>query len=113
MNEEKKKVPLQNDPDRVTYMIGWRDRYIEKLQERLAGREEENAMLSTLLFCALHRLAREGERGELRVLIPTAVVAELLGHWQCHAESDGENYAVCFTPRRPTDEPHAEESNAQ
>ena len=41
------------DKARADYMIAWRDRYIERLQEQLAGREEENALVSALLFCAL------------------------------------------------------------
>ena len=64
MNEEKK-TDLALDPDRAAYMIAWRDRYIERLQQRLTGREEENAMMSTLLFYGLFHAAteHEGERG--------------------------------------------------
>ena len=95
------------DPDRAAYMIAWRDRYIERLQERLAGREEENEMLSTLLFGALFRMAETQENGDLRVLIPTKAVAELLGSWKCHTVIEGENYAVRFTSR------HKEACNAE
>ena len=98
MNENEKIDPCC-DPDRAAYMIAWRDRYIERLQERLAGREEENDMLSTLLFGTLFHKAKICENGERRVRIPVKVIAELLGRWRCHTESDGENYAVCFTPR--------------
>ena len=56
-------------------------------------------MPSTLLFCPLFQKAREGENCELRVLIPTALVGKLLGHWQCQTVSEGENYAVRFIPR--------------
>ena len=98
MNENEK-IELCRDPDRAAYMIAWRDRYIESLQERLAGREEENGMLSALLFGALCHKAKPRRNGERRVLISVKEVAELLGRWSCHTESDGENYAVCFTPR--------------
>lgn len=96
--KENEKIHTEHDPDRAAYMIAWRDRYIERLQERLAGREEENAMLSTLLFYALCRTA-EADGGERRAPIRVKEVAELLGKWSCHTESDGENYTVRFTPR--------------
>lgn len=110
---EEKKEPVEacHDPHRAAYMIAWRDRYIERLQERLAGREEENEMLSTLLFYGLFGLSKEQASGERAVLIPTAAVAELLGSWKCHAVCEGESYAVHFTPRSAAEEPHAKESD--
>ncbi len=111
MNEEKKtQLPL--DPDRAAYMIAWRDRYIESLQQRLAGREEENAMMSTLLFYGLFHAAAVCE-GKRCVRIPTQAVAELLGRWQCHTVSEGTDYAVYFTPRSEAEQTHAEESGRE
>lgn len=111
MNEEKK-TDLALDPDRAAYMIAWRDRYIERLQQRLTGREEENAMMSTLLFYGLFHAATEHE-GERCVRIPTQAVAELLGQWQCHTVSEGADYAVYFTPRSEAEQAHAEESGRE
>ncbi|MBQ8341152.1 MAG: hypothetical protein IJY22_02095 [Clostridia bacterium] len=103
----------QLTPHRAAYMIAWRDRYIEDLQNRLAGREEENRMLSTLLFCTLLERATEAADGQLRVLIPTATVAKLLGRWQCRSVSEGENYAVYFSERDRAEGTHAKENSGE
>lgn len=113
MSESKnERMQHPHDPDRVAYMIAWRDRYIEALQERIAGREEENEVLSALLFGALFRIAEEQADGSLRVLIPTEEVARLLGSWTCQTVTEGENYAVRFTPRH-AEKPDAEESGKE
>lgn len=106
-NDKKENTPY--DPAKAAYMLAWRDRYIESLQERLAGREEENEMLSALLFCALFQRSTRCETGEREVLIPTKLVTELLGKWQSHVISAGENYAVRFSNRAVCEEPHEKE----
>ncbi len=104
---------MQQNADKAAYMLAWRDRYIKTLQERLAGREEENEMLSALLFCALFRLTAEQETGEREVLIPTSLVTELLGNWQSRVVSKGEEYAVRFFRRAPSEEPHEQEGDGK
>lgn len=86
-------------PERAAYMVAWRDRYIESLQERLAGREEENRMLSALLYYALGKIAALD--GEGTVHIPVAEVTAALGRWSCRSEAEGASYAVHFEPRVP------------
>lgn len=91
----------ENDQRRFAYMIAWRDRYIEALQERLAGWEEKDALLCSLLYCALARIASEGEKEDEReVLIDKSEVTKLLGAFECHASDTGDAYTVRFTKKK-------------
>lgn len=91
------------DKDRLAYMVTWRDRYIAKLEERLAGREEENSMLKALLFYALVQAGGETETGERQIPVSKQAVADALGRWQCAATDAGEAYLVTFTLAVPTE----------
>ena len=87
---------MMQDPNRAAYMIAWRDRYIEKLEQIIEGRAQERQMLDCLLFYALFGMARsvEGERRE--VLIGRESLKELLGAWRCHTERVEDGYRVLF-----------------
>lgn len=98
MNTEEQKDLQSLDQNRLAYMVAWRDRYIEKLEERLKGHEEENAMLQTLLFYALVTVGRPGDAGELQIPVSKRAVAETLGKWQCDTTDGGDDYLVTFTP---------------
>lgn len=96
--ENKKQASTDFDPARAAYMIAWRDQYIAKLEERLQGREEENALTNAFLAYALFGISEGGE-GEVReALIPKEELRALLGVWDCRAEDAGESYRICFTP---------------
>ena len=110
MKDEKEntaKKPLENDPRRFAYMIAWRDRYIEALKQQLAGWEEKDALLCSLLYCALARIASEGEEkdgGE--VLIEKSEVTKLLGAFECHTSDTGDAIVLPFCRcRQKTGEP--------
>ncbi|MBO5354462.1 MAG: hypothetical protein J6B09_00160 [Clostridia bacterium] len=113
MKDEKEntaKKPLENDPRRFAYMIAWRDRYIEALKQELAGWEEKDALLCSLLYCALARIASEGEEkdgGE--VLIEKSEVTKLLGTFECHTSDTGDAYAVRFTKKQEQSQASAKE----
>ncbi|MBQ8358030.1 MAG: hypothetical protein IJX39_09535 [Clostridia bacterium] len=95
--QEKERELPDADPRRSAYMIAWRDRYIKALEEKAAGQEEENALLSALLFYALIRASGEGEERR-EVTIPKGDLSALLGAWECRAEDGGEAYRVRFVP---------------
>ena len=102
-NEVKENLTAQ-ERERLAYMVAWRDRHIAKLQDRLAGREEVNDMLQTLLFYALARVAEEGEDGTRSIRIPKAEVMAALGRWGCDTTDGGSHYLVTFREaKRPTD----------
>ena len=65
MEERNKEALMALEKERLAYMVDWRNRHIEKLQERLAGREEVNNMLQTLLFYALTKAAEQQGEGVL------------------------------------------------
>ena len=91
----------ENDPRRFAYMIAWRDKYIEALQEQLAGWEEKGDLLSSLLYCALFRVASEADApNEREVLIQKSELTALLGTFECHASDAGDAYAVRFTQKQ-------------
>ncbi len=100
MIEEKTETKII-DRDRLSYMVAWRDRYIQRLEERLAGREEENAMLQALLFYALVTVGRRTEGG-VEIPIPKQEVTRAIGCWRCDTTDGGEHYLVSFTPAERT-----------
>ena len=86
---------LCRDPQRAAYMLAWRDRYIRRLEETLAGREEERALLCALLQYALQK----GAGASCEIAIDKAELKALLGGFTCAVE-DGENaYTVRFLPQ--------------
>lgn len=106
------KEPLENDPRRFAYMIAWRDKYIEALQERLAGWEEKDALLCSLLHYALARIASgNNEQHEREVLIDKAELTELLGAFECHASDTGDGYLVRFTKKQEIEPENVQESD--
>ena len=91
----------ENDPRRFAYMIAWRDKYIKVLQERLAGWEEKDALLCSLLHYALARIASEGEgQDEREVLIDKQEVTRLLGAFECQVRDTADGYCVRFTKKQ-------------
>lgn len=98
MRTEEKSDLFSMEKDRLVYMVSWRDRYIKSLEARLAGHEEESAILQTLLFYALVKAGRENEKGNTEIRIAKREIAELLGKWRCEAIREGEEYSVTFTP---------------
>ena len=106
--KETAKEPFENDP-RLAYMIAWRDRYIATLQEQIAGWEEKDDLLCSLLFYALfHMTSEDDEPNEREARIDKAELADLLGVWECHAKDKGDLYCVRFTKK----EESATESDA-
>ena len=66
---------MMQDPNRAAYMIAWRDRYIEKLEQIIEGRAQERQMLDCLLFYALFGMARSVVLGTLiSTTLPTMSV---------------------------------------
>lgn len=116
MKDEKEntaKEPLENDPRRFAYMIAWRDKYIEALQEQLAGWEEKDALLCSLLYYALASLASETDgQDEREVLIDKREVTKLLDAWECHVRDTGDAYCVRFSKKQEGVQESAKE-NAQ
>ena len=90
-----------NDPRRFAYMIAWRDQYIAALQERLAGWEEKDVLLCSLLHYALAAAADPNDaQEEFEVQIPKAEIAKRIGEWECHAEDKDDCYCVRFTKKQ-------------
>ena len=104
MKKEVKVEKAVQEKDRYAYMIAWRDRHIEKLQDRLAGREEVNQMLQTLLFYALARVAEEQGNGQRGIRIPKEEITAALGKWGCDTTDGGDHYLVTFREaKQPSD----------
>ena len=90
--------------ERLAYMIAWRDRYIERLRERVEGREEEVTLLLSLLFYALCRGAGAdatpaGELGEHTFSIEKKELAALRGARQYSVENSDSAYQATIRPR--------------
>ncbi|MBQ9099516.1 MAG: hypothetical protein IJY50_08850 [Clostridia bacterium] len=96
--QEKQIELLCRDPKRVGYMLGWRDRHIEKLQKRVAGHEEESNILYTLLFYAMSTMGEQDDNGHRVVEISKAAVSAALGTWHCEVEDGGDSYRLRFMP---------------
>ncbi|MBE6703229.1 MAG: hypothetical protein E7585_07465 [Ruminococcaceae bacterium] len=109
MNNEAEKSLTALSKERLAYMVAWRDRHIEKMQDRLAGREEVNDMLQTLLFYALARVADRRGNGVREIRIPKAEITAALGQWGCDTTDGGDHYLVTFTEaRKPSKHGEAE-----
>ena len=112
MTEEKMKSRAMEEK-RLHYMVAWRDRYIQRLEERLGGREEENAMLQTLLFYALITVGERQEDGSVTVPVSKQTVSDMLGRWQCDTVDAGEAYLVTFTPVAEAGETRGDKASAE
>ena len=87
--------------ERFDYMIAWRDRYIERLHEKLAGRAEENALLAALLFCSL----RGGDQSESQeVFIEAQQLRDALNVWECRTERRENGYLLHFARKECADD---------
>ena len=86
---------LSHDPQRAAYMVAWRDRYIARLEETLAGREEERSLLCALLQYALQKGA--GKAAEIS--IDKAELKAMLGEVSCAVENGETAYTVRFSPK--------------
>lgn len=101
----KKEAAVQDakgdDARRLAYMIAWRDRYIEALQEQLAGTEEKQRLLCALLHYALAAIGKaQGGEETFEVKIPKNEVARALDAWECRAEGADDGYTVRFEKRK-------------
>ena len=101
---KKEEIPttaeLCRDPRRAAYMIEWRDRCMEKLQEAIKGYEEERTLLGSLLFCALCRAAEvKGENRFGELVLGKAEVASMIGRWHCEVQDGEDAYILRFSPR--------------
>ena len=100
--KEKKKTETGErfDEGRAAYMIAWRDRHIEKLEEGLSGYEEQARLTQALLAFALFHAAtpQDGTEGaDERVLeIPKAELSALLDAWECATQANDTCYLVRF-----------------
>ena len=81
---------------RAAYMVAWRDRYIARLEEELAGREEERKLLCALLYGALIKKG-EGEDA-LTTRIDKAELTALLGRYSVTVENGEDAYTLRFAP---------------
>ena len=82
---------LCQNPARAAYMIAWRDRYIKRLEEELAAREEERGLLTALLYYALSGAAREGS-----IRIDKRELSLLLGRYRPEVENGEDAYVVRY-----------------
>ena len=103
MKEEAKQAStseeLCRDPQRAAYMIAWRDRYIERLEDTLKGREEERQLLCSLLYYALFSAADKQMGKPHEITIDKEELRALLGEWSCTVENGEKGYTVCFSPQ--------------
>ena len=100
------KKDTDNDTRRFSYMIAWRDRYITALQEQLAGAEETERLLCSLLHYALTALAgADGNAETFEVNIPQSKITQALDAWECHTERLEDSYCVRFEKRSQTSAP--------
>ena len=116
MEEKKNKgkapcVSAAAESERMAYMIAWRDRHIERLQEIVEGYEQECALLEALLCFALQKAASEQEEGSRVLEIPKAELKALLGKWECSTKNGESFYTLTFTPKKEEEDaaPCAEE----
>ena len=101
---------------RYDYMIGWRERYMQKLQELLEGREEERALLLALLSLAFGKLIGDSgagisvrqQDGDVLLQIQKEAVREALGRWQLQCAEEGEAYVLTFRPAKAPESAEAE-----
>ena len=94
--KEEKKDTVKEENARLAYMVAWRDRYIQKLEERVSGHEEANDILQALLFFALMKTGEPDEAGRITVRVPKAEITEALGKWQCDPSDGGDAYEIIF-----------------
>lgn len=101
MMEEVKQAPtreeLCRDPQRAAYMLAWRDRYIERLEEMLSGHEEEQKLLCSLLYYALFSAADTQMGKPHEVVIDKEELRALMGEWSCTVENGEKGYTVRFS----------------
>jgi hypothetical protein len=88
---------------RLAYMVAWRDRYIERLEEALQGREEEARINLSLLGFCLRELSLGGqhlkteESDRQRMLhLPKDAVREALESCYAAVEQDEAEYRILF-----------------
>lgn len=98
----------KKEKKRLDYMIAWRDRYIERLQERLAGREEENELLTALLFCTLAGKSESSEACD--AYIAAESLRKALNAWQCKVVREEGGYRLHFSIKESADDGEAAES---
>ena len=96
MNAEKERELYKKEPERLAYMVAWRDRYIESLEERVQGMEEQKQLLEALLLCALAERASEIGDGRREVVLSREAVAEALHRHVCTAEPCEAGYRILF-----------------
>ena len=100
------KKDTDNDTRRFSYMIAWRDRYITALQEQLAGAEETERLLCSLLHYALTALAgADGNAEAFEVNIPQSKITQALDAWECRTERLEDSYCVRFEKRSQASAP--------
>ncbi len=98
MNAEKERELYKMEPERLAYMVAWRDRCIQALEERVQGMEEQKRLLEALLLCALTDSAVQKEDGSREIVLSREAVSEALHRWEPGAEPCEEGYRICFTP---------------
>lgn len=99
MNAEKERELYKLEPERLAYMVAWRDRYIRALEERVEGMEEQKQLLNALLLCALADRATPCENGCREAVLTREAVSLALEHWESVAEPCEQGYLIRFTPK--------------
>ena len=97
MKETKRDELMMLDKERLAYMVAWRDAHIKKMQDRLAGCEEINEVLQTLLFYALAQSAKDRGDGVREIRVPKAEITASLHRWGCDTADGGDAYLISFT----------------
>jgi hypothetical protein len=97
--QERAQMPSR-DEARAAYMVAWRDRCIARLEEELAGREEERRLLCALLYGALVGAADRSAQDAPEVRIGKAELSALLGRYTAAVENTADAYIVRFTPQK-------------
>ena len=98
MNAEKERELYKMEPARLAYMVAWRDRCIEALEERVQGMEEQMRLLEALLLCALTGSATQCADGSREIVLSREAVSEALCCWESGAEPCEQGYRIRFTP---------------
>lgn len=99
---------MEEDKQKRTFAVRWRDRYIRELTDALAGREQEAKLLAALLKCLIVKCAAGDVRqsgdeeppgvGGRSLLIGKSEVSEALGRYRASVTEEAEAYRVTLEP---------------
>lgn len=90
---------MDEEKQKESFAIRWRERYIRELTEALEGREQEAKLLAALFKCLLVRLAEKGTRESdvedgMSVRIGKGEVSKALGRYRALVGEEAGAYRV-------------------